>query len=657
MMADCDTLLMVGSGFPYGQFLPEWGQARGVQIDIDPRMIGIRYPMEVNLVGDAKATLRALLPLLERKADRTWREAIEDERGRLVAARRGARHDRGRPDQPAARLLGAVAAAARRRDRLRRLGLVDELVRPRRQAPARACGRRCRGRWRRWARRCPTPSRAKFAHPHRPVLAIDGDGAMQMNGNAELLTVAKYWKRWADPDLRRARAAQQRPEPGHVGAAGHGGRPEVRGLPGHPGLRLRRATPSCAACRASASRDPTTSAAPGSGRSRRPGRPSSTPLASPDVPPIPPHIEWKEAKALMSALLTGDPDTAGIVRQAVEADAARPAARPRMTRRRSRRRARSQADLAAVVDGRGPLRRRRPRALRDRRRRTTGRCRSGSSSRARVDDVVAAVAVCRAHGAPGAVPRRRHQPGRPVLQRRRGHRLVEAPARRCSTIDPAARRRGWSRAASSTTCATRPAAHGLTFGPDPATHDHCTLGGMIGNNSCGVHSVMAGPHRRQRRVARRPHLRRPAHDGGRDHRRRAAPRSSRPAGAGARSTPALPRCATPTRTRSGAAVPGDPASGVGLQPRRAPARERLQRGPRAGRHRGHLRHGARGRARADRRPAGEEPARARLPGRLPRPATTSREIMAAGPCGCEGIDRRLFDLTERARPAPRRGRR
>ena len=58
---------MVGSSFPYSEFLPEEGQARGVQIDIDGRMLGIRYPMEVNLVGDSAETLRALLPLLERK--------------------------------------------------------------------------------------------------------------------------------------------------------------------------------------------------------------------------------------------------------------------------------------------------------------------------------------------------------------------------------------------------------------------------------------------------------------------------------------------------------------------------------------------------------------------------------------------------------------
>src|ERR671932_2293140 len=78
LMMGCDTLLMVGSGFPYAEFLPEEGQARGVQIDIDGRNLGIRYPMEVNLCGDSAETLRALLPLLERKEDRSWREQVEE---------------------------------------------------------------------------------------------------------------------------------------------------------------------------------------------------------------------------------------------------------------------------------------------------------------------------------------------------------------------------------------------------------------------------------------------------------------------------------------------------------------------------------------------------------------------------------------------------
>src|SRR3954465_899548 len=79
MMKGCDTLLMVGSSFPYSEFLPKEGQARGVQIDIDGRMLGIRYPMEVNLQGDAAETLRALIPLLRRKEDRSWRQQIEHE--------------------------------------------------------------------------------------------------------------------------------------------------------------------------------------------------------------------------------------------------------------------------------------------------------------------------------------------------------------------------------------------------------------------------------------------------------------------------------------------------------------------------------------------------------------------------------------------------
>src|ERR671929_530922 len=77
LMMGCDAFVMVGSSFPYSEFLPQEGKARGVQIDIDGRMVGIRYPMEVNLVGDSKATLQALLPKLERKEKRDWREEIE----------------------------------------------------------------------------------------------------------------------------------------------------------------------------------------------------------------------------------------------------------------------------------------------------------------------------------------------------------------------------------------------------------------------------------------------------------------------------------------------------------------------------------------------------------------------------------------------------
>jgi pyruvate dehydrogenase (quinone) len=91
LMNECDTLLMVGSSFPYSEFLPEAGQARGVQIDIDGRVLSIRYPMEVPLIGDAAATLRALLPLLRRKDERAWRGRIEEDVGDWWRSSRGGR--------------------------------------------------------------------------------------------------------------------------------------------------------------------------------------------------------------------------------------------------------------------------------------------------------------------------------------------------------------------------------------------------------------------------------------------------------------------------------------------------------------------------------------------------------------------------------------
>ena len=129
MMTRCDTLLMIGSGFPYTEFLPQEGQARGVQIDINPGMLSLRYPMEVELVGDSAETLRALLPLLEPKTDRAWRREIEasvrDWREEASPSRTAA----GRPGQPAAGVPRVIAAPARRLRPDRRFGHLDCLVR------------------------------------------------------------------------------------------------------------------------------------------------------------------------------------------------------------------------------------------------------------------------------------------------------------------------------------------------------------------------------------------------------------------------------------------------------------------------------------------------------------------------------------------------
>ena len=135
MMMNCDTLLTVGSSFPYTQFMPKFDQARGVQIDIDGKFIGMRYPYEVNLVGDAAATLRALIPHLRRKEDRSWREGIEEDVARLVAVdgRRGRR--RSRSGQPDAAVPRTVRAAAHGRHHHRGLRFLGELVRPAAEVP------------------------------------------------------------------------------------------------------------------------------------------------------------------------------------------------------------------------------------------------------------------------------------------------------------------------------------------------------------------------------------------------------------------------------------------------------------------------------------------------------------------------------------------
>jgi pyruvate dehydrogenase (quinone) len=200
LMSGCDTLLMVGSSFPYTEYLPKPGQARGVQIDRDASRLGIRYPMESLLVGDSAATLRALLPHLTERADRSWRQEIE----RNVAD--WWREADRRADQPAspinpqlvvrelsARLpdgciltadSGTSAVWYARHLRLRR-GMLASLSGT---LATMGCG-------------VPYALTAKYTHPDRPAIALVGDGAMQMLGINGLLTAARVWRDWADPRL------------------------------------------------------------------------------------------------------------------------------------------------------------------------------------------------------------------------------------------------------------------------------------------------------------------------------------------------------------------------------------------------------------------------------------------------------------------------
>jgi pyruvate dehydrogenase (quinone) len=200
LMTGCDTLLMVGTSFPYSEFLPEEGKARGVQIDIDGRMLGIRYPTEINLVGDSAATLRALLPRLKQKRDRSWREQIEESVAdwwRTIEARAMNDADPINPQRvfselsprlPDRCILTADSGSAANwfaRDLKLRRGMMASLSG---NLATMGCG-------------VPYAIAAKFAHPDRVAIALVGDGAMQMNGLAELVTIAKYWRSWSDPRL------------------------------------------------------------------------------------------------------------------------------------------------------------------------------------------------------------------------------------------------------------------------------------------------------------------------------------------------------------------------------------------------------------------------------------------------------------------------
>ncbi len=313
LMQDCDTLLMVGSSFPYSEFLPEEGAARGVQIDIDAKMIGIRYPMEVNLIGDSAETLRALLPLLERKADRTWRESVEAnvaEWWRILEARAMNDGDPINPQRlfselsprlPENCILSADSGSSANwyaRDVKLRRGMKASLS----------------GTLATMGPGVPYAIAAKFAFPDRVAIALVGDGAMQMNGNSELVTVAKYWQRWSDPrlivlvlnnsDLNQVTWEQR-------AMAGDPKFDAAQELPDFPyaayadliGLRgIRVATPEAIG--------PAWDAALASDRPV-----VIEAVTDPEVPSLPPHITFDQARALTSALLKRDPGSREIIRR------------------------------------------------------------------------------------------------------------------------------------------------------------------------------------------------------------------------------------------------------------------------------------------------------------------------------------------------------
>jgi pyruvate dehydrogenase (quinone) len=313
MMRECDTLLVVGSGFPYTEFLPEEGQARGVQVDLDASMLGLRYPMEVALTGDAARTLAALAPMLERKRDRGWRERVERwtaEWWRTVDERADAPADPLNP-QAVVRSLsrrlpdGAIVTA----DSGTSAVWLARNVRIRRGMMASVSGTLA-------TMGCAVPYAlaAKLAHPDRPAIALVGDGAMQMIGLNALIAAAKYRDRWRDPrlvvlvlnnrDLSYVSWEQRAME----GFPKFPTTQELLDLPyarlaealGLQGVRIDRPDQVDAAWdRALAADRPFVIDA----------------VVSGDVPTLPPELEPEQRKALRQALDAGDPDEAGVREQ------------------------------------------------------------------------------------------------------------------------------------------------------------------------------------------------------------------------------------------------------------------------------------------------------------------------------------------------------
>lgn len=313
MMRNCDTLLMVGSRFPYSEFLPKEGAARGVQIDLDPTMTSIRYPMEVNLTGDAAATLRALIPHLKARDDTSWRETIESrvatwwedvEKRSLLEAR---------PINPelvfweaSPRLPDNAIIAA---DSGSSANWFARAIRIRPGMKASLSGTlatMCPG--------VPYATAAKFCFPDRVAVAFVGDGAMQMLGINGLITIAKYWRNWSDPrlvvavlnngdlnqvtwELRAMGKSPKVPETQDVPAFNYAAFAQSIGL---HGIRVEQPQDVAPAWEAAFAAD-------------RPVVIDA--VTDPDVPTLPPHITLSQARSYASALLQGDPDAGGILWQ------------------------------------------------------------------------------------------------------------------------------------------------------------------------------------------------------------------------------------------------------------------------------------------------------------------------------------------------------
>jgi pyruvate dehydrogenase (quinone) len=313
LMEQCDTLLMVGSSFPYSEFLPPEGQARAVQIDIDPKMVSIRYPTEVNLVGDSAETLRALVPLLDRKQDRQWRKKIEaeiKEWWRVLEARAKNEADPINPQRvfwelsprlPDNCIIVADSGSAANwfaRDLKVKRGMMASLS----------------GNLATMGPGVPYAIAAKFAWPDRVVIATVGDGAMLMNGINELVTIANYWEHWSDPRLIVMVIANR--DLNQVTW-------EQRVMAGDPKYECSQNVPTFEFARYAEMigligirADKPEQIGPAWDQALSANRPVVLEaITDPEVPTLPPHITFEQAKKFMESMAAGEPRLGHMIKQ------------------------------------------------------------------------------------------------------------------------------------------------------------------------------------------------------------------------------------------------------------------------------------------------------------------------------------------------------
>lgn len=316
MMMNCDTLLMIGTGFPYSEFLPKEGQARCVQIDIKAEILGLRYPCDVPLQGDARLTLKALIPRLRYKTDRSWRRGIEEgikDWWELMEDRAMLSADPINPQRvfwelssklPDNCILTCDSGSSANwfaRDLKVRHGMMASL--------SGTLATMCPG--------VPYAIAAKMAYPERVVIAMVGDGAMQMLGNDGLVTIKKFWKDWSDPrlivlvlnnqDLNQVTWEQR----------------VLSGDPKFPDSQTIPDFPYAAYAELLGLKGIELDNPKGIGEAWDRALSADRPVVidahvDPDVPPLPPHITFRQARHFMTAMFKADEDVLGISRQSMK---------------------------------------------------------------------------------------------------------------------------------------------------------------------------------------------------------------------------------------------------------------------------------------------------------------------------------------------------